>query len=139
MAKVQVLASGKWKFLKADSKAKVGSAKSGKKSTSKGGRKVTRMKSVFIAATIGVLAALAIPFFENLNPANRARGYLRGLTRNVTGYDFETQQFTADHLLKFWAPIGLGVGGSMIASDAGLNRTLSVKLRGVPLLNRIRV
>ena len=107
-----------------------------------------RLGSFHIAALAGILGALVLPwqFAERHHPTDKVMGYIRGLLLSSSGIDIMPERsggtgkaWTSDFLHLFWAPIGIGVGGSMVASELGLNRAIATKTRGVPLLNRIWV
>jgi len=144
--RVQVLASGKYKFVKNVGVKKSSKAKSSTKPTRKVKKRMARRKrrrrnakTIPIAAVGGALAGLAIPPATSgggMSPINAAMAgdfnwVMEGLVENYTGMNIYTGQWNIINARGLWAAIA-GIVGHKAASMLGVNRTLA--RAGIPLI-----
>jgi len=111
-------------------------AKGGRKTAKKKKNKKKRGLTIPIATVSGIGGALYEPVLIGRDYGIE-NGFAR-LCRNVTGWDPNPQggpgqgYFDWTSLPKFWGPVLLGVGGSILASKAGINKKIAAS--GLPIL-----
>lgn len=89
----------------------------------KSSRKRPQQKIPLLSA-LGLLAGLAEPA-KRLTSGD-IEGAVNVATRQYTGFDPGSGQFSFDQLKKGAVPLAIGIVGSMLASKAGANRRLRV-------------
>lgn len=110
MQRVQVLASGKYKFVKnikssrsSKSKKSTPKRKSGSSSSRKGGRRMGKSITQTAFKWIRV-AALIAPEAAEIMQYGLTSGSIRTMISNKTGFNIETKTFDASQLIKGWGP-----------------------------------
>jgi len=144
--RVQVLASGKYKFVKnvgRSSKPRKTRARNPtrkvRKNMARRKRRRRSAKTIPIAAVGGALAGLAIPPATSgggMSPINAAMAgdfnwVMEGLVENYTGMNIYTGQWNLINARGLFAAIA-GIVGHKAASMLGVNRTLA--RAGIPLI-----
>lgn len=135
LQRVQVLATGQYKFVKniKKSASKTGKKSGAKKSASKskGGRKVGRKFTIPIAVLGGLFAGLAVPIAQAMNGASEEA--LKHITNNYTGFNPWSGRWSIDGLKRGLLPLLIGVlVHKFVGTELGVNRVLGRSR--VPLL-----